>query len=223
MRPKVRGLSRCAERPRSETIVAVVIAPDPARIVLEIERGGRTIHGRVAVDGGPVSGFHGWLELIDELERACTHSSGRTAAEQGSEPVKGVRVLYAPLLALATLAGACAACRAAPAVAAAGAGSPASTSFAWARTPHAYAARGRGLSFWVGPDGTIVRRRRTSWQIRLRAVGRAGGVSVELSPARPRMRSSTTLAAGRGPLRRMVGQRPSGSRARLDRQQPDRR
>ena len=68
----------------------MTIAPEPVRIVLEIERGGRTIEGRVAIDGAPESGFHGWLELIDELERASTDSGQRTGAErdveQGREP-----------------------------------------------------------------------------------------------------------------------------------------
>ena len=111
-----------------------------------------------------------------------------------------VRVLCAPLLALAVLAGARPAWCAAPAATGAGSGSAAAMSFSWARTAHAYAARGPGLSFHVGPAGTIVGRRRSSWRIRLRAVGRAGSASVELSPARPRMLSATILAASRGPL-----------------------
>jgi hypothetical protein len=41
------------------------------RVVLEIRRTRRTISGSLAVDGAPANGFYGWLELIDELERAA--------------------------------------------------------------------------------------------------------------------------------------------------------
>jgi hypothetical protein len=53
-----------------------VIRHQPVRVVLDIERGKSTIRGRLAIDGAPASGFHGWLELIDELERASTHQAG---------------------------------------------------------------------------------------------------------------------------------------------------
>jgi hypothetical protein len=39
--------------------------------MVEMEPTGGTIHGRVSVDGAPPSGFFGWLELIDRLERAA--------------------------------------------------------------------------------------------------------------------------------------------------------
>jgi len=59
-------------------------------VVLEIERGRHTIRGRVAIDGAPASGFYGWLELIDELERASIQSGerarGERRGEQGCEP-----------------------------------------------------------------------------------------------------------------------------------------
>ena len=40
-------------------------------MVLEIRRTRPTVSGQLALDGAPASGFHGWLELIDELERAA--------------------------------------------------------------------------------------------------------------------------------------------------------
>lgn len=56
-------------------------------MVLEIRRTQATVSGRLAVDGAPASGFYGWLELIDELDRAWVPQS----LEEGScpEPVRG--------------------------------------------------------------------------------------------------------------------------------------
>jgi len=65
--------------------IADVSAPEPVRVMLEIERGQRTISGWVAIDGAPASGFYGWLELIDQLERASTRSGGRAPCERGGE------------------------------------------------------------------------------------------------------------------------------------------
>jgi hypothetical protein len=42
---------------------------EPVRVILEIRRTQATISGQLAVDGAPASGFYGWLELIDELDR----------------------------------------------------------------------------------------------------------------------------------------------------------
>ena len=39
-------------------------------VELDLERITTTIGGRLAVDGGAAREFYGWLELIDQLERA---------------------------------------------------------------------------------------------------------------------------------------------------------
>jgi hypothetical protein len=52
--------------------------PNPVRVVLEIEHEEGTISGRVAVAGVQASAFYGWLELIDQLERAVDGSATRS-------------------------------------------------------------------------------------------------------------------------------------------------
>jgi hypothetical protein len=47
-----------------------VSAQQRARAVVEIERDERTISGHVAINDAEPTGFFGWLELIDALERA---------------------------------------------------------------------------------------------------------------------------------------------------------
>jgi hypothetical protein len=43
----------------------------PVQVMVEMEPTAGTIRGRISVDGAPASGFFGWLELIDRLERAA--------------------------------------------------------------------------------------------------------------------------------------------------------
>jgi hypothetical protein len=40
------------------------------RVALEIDDNNRTISGRLVPEGAPMVVFYGWLELIDQLERA---------------------------------------------------------------------------------------------------------------------------------------------------------
>jgi hypothetical protein len=68
-------------------MLGVVSVPEPVRVVLEIQRTRRTISGQVAVDGAQASGFYGWLELIDELERA----SDLTTRGEGNDPLRDER------------------------------------------------------------------------------------------------------------------------------------
>jgi hypothetical protein len=51
--------------------------PEPVRVVLDLEHGLDTITGRVAIAGGPPTRFYGWLELIDQLERATAKRRAR--------------------------------------------------------------------------------------------------------------------------------------------------
>jgi hypothetical protein len=44
-------------------------------VVLDLEHADGTIIGRLSVDGDPATSFHGWLELIDRLERAADGTS----------------------------------------------------------------------------------------------------------------------------------------------------
>ncbi len=59
----------------------VVSIPEPVRIVLEIDGQQDTISGRVTVEGAPASGFFGWLELMDQLERATNRRGEESCAE----------------------------------------------------------------------------------------------------------------------------------------------
>jgi hypothetical protein len=43
----------------------------PVQVVVEMESTGSTISGQISIEGAPPSGFFGWLELIDRLERAA--------------------------------------------------------------------------------------------------------------------------------------------------------
>ncbi len=57
----------------------------PVQVVVELERTGSTISGQMAVAGAPATGFIGWLELIDHLERAVPGSDERHAGDR-SDP-----------------------------------------------------------------------------------------------------------------------------------------
>ena len=50
--------------------VGDVSATNPVRVLLEIECEQATVSGRLAVEGAHESEFFGWLELIDQLQRA---------------------------------------------------------------------------------------------------------------------------------------------------------
>jgi hypothetical protein len=52
-------------------ILTSVSAQQRLRAVVEIERDERTISGHVAINDAEPTGFFGWLELIDTLERAA--------------------------------------------------------------------------------------------------------------------------------------------------------
>jgi hypothetical protein len=67
---------------RRDGSLGVVSVQEPVRVVLEIRRTRRTISRELAVDGAPARGFYGWLELIDDLERA----SGPQSPDAGSCP-----------------------------------------------------------------------------------------------------------------------------------------
>ncbi len=60
--------------------LAVVTPSGPVRVVLDIEHTDGTISGRLAVDRTHAGHFHGWLELIDRIERAINRESA-TAVE----------------------------------------------------------------------------------------------------------------------------------------------
>lgn len=56
----------------ADSLSLLVMSDGPRmRVIVDIERGARTVSGQITVcDGGP-SDFFGWLELIDGLERAA--------------------------------------------------------------------------------------------------------------------------------------------------------
>jgi hypothetical protein len=59
----------------------------PVQVVVELERGGSTVSGKVAVAGAPAAGFFGGLELIDRFERAAQlDARDRDRLERASEP-----------------------------------------------------------------------------------------------------------------------------------------
>jgi hypothetical protein len=51
-------------------------SPKRVRVVVLIERIERTVTGAVIVEGAPATGFHGWLQLIDKLDRAASRGLG---------------------------------------------------------------------------------------------------------------------------------------------------
>ena len=53
----------------------------PVQVVLEMEPAEATISGRISVEGASPTGFFGWLELIDRLDRAA-----RQAADAPQRP-----------------------------------------------------------------------------------------------------------------------------------------
>jgi hypothetical protein len=58
----------------------------PVQVVVELGRTGSTISGRVAVADAPATGFFGWLELIDRLERAVPRGSDEPTADRRPDP-----------------------------------------------------------------------------------------------------------------------------------------
>ena len=52
-------------------------------VELDLEHTQDTIGGQLAIDGAPASGFHGWLELIDRLQRASAHAARGDARDPG--------------------------------------------------------------------------------------------------------------------------------------------
>jgi hypothetical protein len=48
-------------------------ASEPVHVALEVKITNGTISGQLGVDGAPTASFHGWLELIDRIERAINH------------------------------------------------------------------------------------------------------------------------------------------------------
>jgi hypothetical protein len=53
----------------------VVKALEPVHVVLDLEHTDGTISGQLSVGGDQPARFHGWLELIDRLERAADGES----------------------------------------------------------------------------------------------------------------------------------------------------
>jgi hypothetical protein len=51
-------------------------SPERVCVVVLIERTDRTVTGAVSVEGAPTSGFYGWLQLIDKLDRAAGRGRG---------------------------------------------------------------------------------------------------------------------------------------------------
>ena len=43
---------------------------EPVHVVLDLAHEAGTIRGQLSIGGGEPLSFHGWLELIDRLERA---------------------------------------------------------------------------------------------------------------------------------------------------------
>ncbi|HEY1510915.1 MAG TPA: hypothetical protein VGF93_18040 [Solirubrobacteraceae bacterium] len=50
-------------------------AAEPVHVVLDLEHTDGTISGQLSVSGERPARFHGWLELIDRLERAADGES----------------------------------------------------------------------------------------------------------------------------------------------------
>ena len=51
------------------------------RVALEIDDDNRTISGHLVLEGAPMVAFYGWLELIDQLERAWRHDPAAAPQE----------------------------------------------------------------------------------------------------------------------------------------------
>jgi hypothetical protein len=59
-------------RERSTTaILCPLRLPKRVRVTLELQRSGATISGQLSVERTAAIEFFGWLQLIDELERAA--------------------------------------------------------------------------------------------------------------------------------------------------------
>jgi hypothetical protein len=58
------------------------------RVVVLIEPVERTVTGALTVEGAPTSGFYGWLQLIDKLDRAANRGlgTGHAASIESEEP-----------------------------------------------------------------------------------------------------------------------------------------
>ena len=72
MPPNARG------RGRREALV-VVKTVEPVHVVLDLAHEDGTVRGQLSIGGGEPMSFHGWLELIDRLERAT--NLGERSAE----------------------------------------------------------------------------------------------------------------------------------------------
>jgi hypothetical protein len=55
-------------------------------VELELERDTETIGGELSVERAAASGFYGWLELIDQLERARRGAVARDARTPQEHP-----------------------------------------------------------------------------------------------------------------------------------------
>lgn len=51
--------------------LTVVRTVEPVHVVLDLEHTDGTISGQLSIAGDRPTSFHGWLELIDRLERAA--------------------------------------------------------------------------------------------------------------------------------------------------------
>jgi hypothetical protein len=66
--------------PPTEMLAAVSVQ-QPVRVLVEVQPTGGTILGRVPVGDSALTRFYGWLELIDEIDRATAPQSGATDAK----------------------------------------------------------------------------------------------------------------------------------------------
>jgi hypothetical protein len=59
----------------------LVSASGPVHVVLDIEQTDGTISGQLAVGSAHAARFHGWLELIDRIERAIDQARTKAAIQ----------------------------------------------------------------------------------------------------------------------------------------------
>ncbi len=67
-------------------MLAAVSVQQPVRVLVEVQQTDGTIHGQVAVGGSTSTRFYGWLELIDEIDRATAPQSGATDSKAEGVP-----------------------------------------------------------------------------------------------------------------------------------------